>query len=73
MVNPVDLLKQAQGSMSQRKFARTLDISDTLLNMIYAGKRPVSFWVLRRLAWRYPETADAVTAIFLNADRHDPT
>ena len=60
------LLRERQGDLSQRAFARHLGVSPALLSLIYRGKARLGVSASRRVLARYPELravlGDAVLA-----------
>ena len=51
----LDALIEKQGAMSGAEFARQMGITRSYWNHIKAGRRPVTIYVARRAATRWPE------------------
>ncbi len=64
-MNLIDELRARQGQKTQDEFSLELDIDQSSLSRIYAGKRKIGLGVARKICRRYPELAADIVLFFV--------
>jgi hypothetical protein len=73
-MNQVELLRSLQGDRSQSEFAEMIGICQSLLSMIYSGKRSVGKRAITCMMRLFPDRHDEIIRVFLSPnydDAHD--
>ena len=70
-MNPVELLRQCQGNLSQTEYAELLNISQPYLSMILNEQRPPTAELMLRLAKCYPEIREQVLGFYFAPEYHN--
>lgn len=71
MSEAIELMRELQGDMSDREFAKRLGMSRSAVRMVKSGQRNAGARMIRSLVKAFPERSQQITSLFLSSNGHN--